>query len=305
MTTSAVDILSSLRALARHSASRAVASHAARLREAADRISLVAVDDPDLVAFRAQRRLEELDRLDCTRLDAALLELGQPRADRAAHQRVQDRLQVAQRGGVAEHDLRPSSEASNVPKRLRMAARASASFWRISRVTRSASMVATPRSRSIPATVLLPQPMLPVSPMTFMPRSMVAPAGSAGRSGCCAGRPRSARSAGRIGSRAARSADRPPAARRWPRLAVGPHVVAEARPAVGDPLAQDLPDRPMQSPHVLRLEGVRGAQRVEPRPPQGLVGVDVADPGDERLVEQQRLQLRRSPLEALGEPLHG
>ena len=52
----------------------------------------------------------------------------------------------------------------------------------------------------------------------------------------------------------------------------------------------------MQPPHLLGGQRVGGAQRVEPRPPQRLVRVDVADPGDEGLVQQQRLEPGRSPL---------
>ena len=44
-----------------------------------------------------------------------------------------------------------------------------------------------------------------------------------------------------------------------------------------------------------------GAQRVQAGPPQRLVGVDVADAGDERLVHEQRLQAGTPPADALAE----
>src|SRR5262249_41124603 len=50
------------------------------------------------------------------------------------------------------------------------------------------------------------------------------------------------------------------------------------------PVAERLP--------VLRLHRPRRGQRVQARPVERLVGVDVADPGDARLVEQERLQRR-------------
>ena len=46
------------------------------------------------------------------------------------------------------------------------------------------------------------------------------------------------------------------------------------------------------APLVGRAQGARRAQRVQLRPPQGFVGVDVAHPGDERLVDEERLEAR-------------
>src|SRR4051812_41798188 len=53
-----------------------------------------------------------------------------------------------------------------------------------------------------------------------------------------------------------------------------------------DPVAQRLP--------VLGLHRAGGRERVQAGPVERLVGVDVADPGDLRLVEQKRLQRRRA-----------
>src|SRR5438552_6006651 len=91
---------------------------------------------------------------------------------------------------------------------------------------------------------------------------------------------------------------RPPVSRQalgvLPRFAVGPNVVAEARSPVGDPLAKDLPDGPMQPPHLSRAQRVSRAQGAQPREPERLVRVDVPDPGDERLVDQEGLEPSRS-----------
>src|SRR5680860_1512083 len=84
------------------------------------------------------------------------------------------------------------------------------------------------------------------------------------------------------------------------RLAVSPHVVAEAGAAVRDPLSQDLAHRAMQAPHLALVHGVGGAQGVKASAPERLIGVDVAYPGNEALVEEQRLQLRRPPCQPLG-----
>src|SRR5688500_7341958 len=188
-----------------------------------------------------------------------------------------------------------SSDASYVPNRRRISARASESLWRISRATASASTVATPLSRSIAATVLFPQPMLPVRPMTFMSPPMLA-LGLAMRTEVSA--PLAHHDA----------LDPAPASVAWllrspihrqpfrvlPGLAVRADVIAEARAAVRDPLAQDLAYCAMKPSHFTCNQRVRGAQRMESRAPQRLVRVDVPDAGDEALVEEQRLELRGS-----------
>ena len=55
---------------------------------------------------------------------------------------------------------------------------------------------------------------------------------------------------------------------------------------------------------VGRSEGPRRSQGVEARGPQRLVGVDVADSGDERLVEQERLEPTGSPPKSPSELAH-
>ena len=52
------------------------------------------------------------------------------------------------------------------------------------------------------------------------------------------------------------------------------------------------------APLVGRAQGARGAQRVQLRPPQGFVGIDVADAGDERLVDEERLEARAAAPDA-------
>src|SRR3990170_7602547 len=47
-----------------------------------------------------------------------------------------------------------------------------------------------------------------------------------------------------------------------PRLAIRANVIAEARPAVRDPLPEHLAHRPMQAPDLARTQRVRRAQRV-------------------------------------------
>ena len=73
-------------------------------------------------------------------------------------------------------------------------------------------------------------------------------------------------------------------------VAVGRRVVVDRAAAPLDRLGQDRADRLEQAALVGRAERADGPQRMEPGRPQRLVGVDVADAGDERLVEQQWLE---------------
>ncbi len=63
-----------------------------------------------------------------------------------------------------------------------------------------------------------------------------------------------------------------------------------------DARLQRVDHRPAQAPALRSGQASRGAQRMDTRPVQGLVGVDVAHPGDPALVEQQRLDRCRAPL---------
>lgn len=78
-------------------------------------------------------------------------------------------------------------------------------------------------------------------------------------------------------------------------------VVAEGRAAVFEPIAQDLPDGFCQAPALLRAQAARRAARVNPCEEQGFVGVDVAEPGDAALIEQEGLDGLLSALEGGGE----
>ena len=230
------------------------------------------------------------------------LQLGQPGADLVADQRVQDRLEVAQRGRIGEDDLAQRRRLDGAEARLDRR-RASASLLRISRATASASMTATPRSRSI-APRCSCRSRCSRSGRSPSCRSLFrAAAGNAGRSACCAARPRcagSARAAAQAGLAGA-PVD-PPAARRCAGSPSAPDIVAEARAPVADALAQADADGPMEPPHLVRCQGVGATQRIEPCAPQRLIGVDVADAGDERLVEQQRLEARAPSVQPLGQP---
>ena len=73
-------------------------------------------------------------------------------------------------------------------------------------------------------------------------------------------------------------------------VAVGRRVVVDRRAAPDHRLGEDPPEVRPETPLVGRPQRRRGPQRVEPRRPERLVGVDVADARDERLVEQQRLE---------------
>ena len=88
-------------------------------------------------------------------------------------------------------------------------------------------------------------------------------------------------------------------------IAVGRRVVVDRAPATLDGLGQDGPDRVVQPSFVGRPERPGGPQRMEPGGPQRLVGVDVADAGQERLVEQQRLEPAGSSPDPAPEVTHG
>ena len=66
-------------------------------------------------------------------------------------------------------------------------------------------------------------------------------------------------------------------------------VIAEGRAAVSDAFAQDFPDGFCQAPALYCAQAARRAARVNPREEQGFVGVDVAEPGDASLIEQEGL----------------
>src|SRR5450432_2193779 len=81
-------------------------------------------------------------------------------------------------------------------------------------------------------------------------------------------------------------------------VAVGRGVVVDRAPPPFDCLGQDRADRKVQ-PALIRGPQRRGGTKgMEARSPERLVGVDVADPGDERLVEQERFEAALASAEA-------
>src|SRR5215213_445824 len=78
-----------------------------------------------------------------------------------------------------------------------------------------------------------------------------------------------------------------------PLLSLGVAVVVDRGAAGVDPGLQRRDDRVAQRLQVLGLHRTSGRERVQPGAEERLVGVDVADAGDLRLVEQKGLQRRR------------
>ena len=60
---------------------------------------------------------------------------------------------------------------------------------------------------------------------------------------------------------------------------------------MADAILQHIPDRHTQDFGLVRRDRIRVRQRVEPGHMQGLVGIDVTQTGEERLVKQERLEL--------------
>src|SRR3990172_2422396 len=83
---------------------------------------------------------------------------------------------------------------------------------------------------------------------------------------------------------------------RLPVTLVNPEVILEVAAAVdpvdtGAVVAQAGP----QAPDLVVVQRVAPPQRMDPRPVQGFVGVDVPHAGDEGLIEEQRLQRPGAP----------
>src|SRR5215218_2920977 len=90
-----------------------------------------------------------------------------------------------------------------------------------------------------------------------------------------------------------------------PLLAPRVAVVVDRGAAGVDPRLQRRHDGVPERLPVLRLHRARRGQRVQLGPEERLVGVDVADPGDAGLVEQERLQRRLSARRHLSQRLRG
>ena len=87
-------------------------------------------------------------------------------------------------------------------------------------------------------------------------------------------------------------------------VAIGRRVVIDRASAPHDRLGQDPPDRVVQMTLVGGPQRPGGPQRMEPGRPQRLVGVDVADARDERLVEKERLEPPRPAAQPAPEVAH-
>lgn len=78
-------------------------------------------------------------------------------------------------------------------------------------------------------------------------------------------------------------------------------VVAEGRAAVSNSVGQDVLDGRYEYPALPLRQAAGHAARVYPREEQGFVGVDVAEPGDAALIEQEGLDGLPPALDGGGE----
>src|SRR6188768_4204299 len=84
-------------------------------------------------------------------------------------------------------------------------------------------------------------------------------------------------------------------------VSFGGRVVVDGRAASLDPFREDRPQMRVQRAFIGRAQARRAPEWMELREPQGLVGVDVADARQERLVDEQRLEAGASPPDELPE----
>ena len=82
-------------------------------------------------------------------------------------------------------------------------------------------------------------------------------------------------------------------------------VVAERRAAIADGVAEDASDGAMEAARFVGGEGRRLTLGMESRGKQGFVGVDVADAGDDPLVEKNGLDRGASLHQRLAQPVGG
>ena len=81
-------------------------------------------------------------------------------------------------------------------------------------------------------------------------------------------------------------------------VAVGRRVVVDRGAASLDRFCQHRPDRPVEPCLIRRAKALGATEGVQACLPEGLVGVDVANAGEEGLIEQQRLEAALPPPEA-------
>jgi len=84
--------------------------------------------------------------------------------------------------------------------------------------------------------------------------------------------------------------------------AVRGRVIAQARALPLDAGLQGVLDRPGQARELAFSKRPCRAKRVELRPPQRFVDVDVPEPGDRSLIEERSLDRRATAFESLPEP---
>ena len=225
------------------------------------------------------------------------------RGDRCA-----DAVEDDERPDLAGHALQAQDRHQPVPAgpspaAARAAARRAAAALRVrsvrSRAARSSSTV-RPRLPS-PASSVQRRPRRPV--VARPGRGVIVAEDRRGRRALAAGQPLAERAEVRGADADDDAADGSPAASAGlagplvdvePLLhrpvAIGRRVVVDRRAASLHRLGEDVADVSIQPSLVGRAQRARGPQRVEARTPQRLVGVDVADACEERLVDQQRLE---------------
>jgi hypothetical protein len=84
-----------------------------------------------------------------------------------------------------------------------------------------------------------------------------------------------------------------------PSLGVSVNVVSKRRSASVDRCREDRLDLPNEPSETLVRKSVEGLGRMDTRSEERLVGVDVPNPGEHRLVEEGRLGLSTKPAERL------
>lgn len=87
-------------------------------------------------------------------------------------------------------------------------------------------------------------------------------------------------------------------------LATRPVVVDDACPLLADSLLQHLPDGAMQPFHLVRRQATARPQRMNPGSEQDLIGIHVANTGNQVLVTKQRLYQRSTVAQQPGQEFH-
>src|SRR5215469_2421629 len=86
-------------------------------------------------------------------------------------------------------------------------------------------------------------------------------------------------------------------------FALGINIIADGRAASLDCFLQHLLHRPMEPAQLIARERSRSPARTYSGPEQRLIGVNIADPAQQFLVQQRALDRRFPPTKQLNEPL--